>query len=29
MINVKHYKIGEAKIEVLATHCFNTVELHT
>ncbi len=29
MINVKHYKNGEVKIEILATHCFNNIELHT
>jgi hypothetical protein len=23
------YKIGEAKIDVLATHCFNIIELCT
>jgi hypothetical protein len=28
MINVRHNKIAEVKIEVLATHCFNTIELH-
>jgi hypothetical protein len=26
MISVRHCKIREAKIEVLATHCFNTIE---
>ncbi len=29
MISVRHGRIGEAKIEVLTTHCFNTIELRT
>ncbi len=29
MISVRHCKIGEVKIEVLITHCFNTIELRT
>jgi hypothetical protein len=29
MISVRHYKIGEAKIEILGTHYFNIIELHT
>ncbi len=29
MISVRDCKIGEANIEVLTTHCFYIIELHT